>query len=236
MTASHTSVYHVRLVTTRRPAASIYTPTLGKSAVSSVSVPRASHLRLSVTTTPVCGGYTPLPITPPGSQRPRQGAGDETRASAVMVTVVGVVGVGLVRVEASQVKHVYMTMCVRIVINIMVVMYYTLYVYECTYIKYMYLCVYTCMCIYIYIYIYIHIYIYINIYIYIFIQWVSVGGFTPMSTATVIFTAKTTLDVFSLSREQVWTFSSLGWSNLWDEVPICSSGTQCPLYSAASLG
>ena len=27
-----------------------------------------------------------------------------------------------------------------------------------------------------------------------------------MSTARVIFTAKTSLDVFSLSREQVWTF------------------------------
>ena len=26
------------------------------------------------------------------------------------------------------------------------------------------------------------------------------------------------------------------WSCIWDEVPICSSGTQCPLYSAASLG
>ena len=26
------------------------------------------------------------------------------------------------------------------------------------------------------------------------------------------------------------------WLCLWDEVPICSSGTQCPLYSAASLG
>ena len=26
------------------------------------------------------------------------------------------------------------------------------------------------------------------------------------------------------------------WPHLWDEVPICSSGTQCPLYSAASLG
>ena len=31
-----------------------------------------------------------------------------------------------------------------------------------------------------------------------------------LSTARVIFTAKTSLDVFSLSREQVWTFSSLG--------------------------
>ena len=34
--------------------------------------------------------------------------------------------------------------------------------------------------------------------------------FYAMSTARVIFTAKTSLDVFSLSREQVWTFSSLG--------------------------
>ena len=31
-----------------------------------------------------------------------------------------------------------------------------------------------------------------------------------MSTARVIFTAKTSLDVFSLSRKQVWTFSVLG--------------------------
>ena len=35
-----------------------------------------------------------------------------------------------------------------------------------------------------------------------------------MSKARVIFTAKTSLDVFSLSREQVSTFSSLGGSNL----------------------
>ena len=34
--------------------------------------------------------------------------------------------------------------------------------------------------------------------------------FYAVSTARVIFTAKTSLDVFSLSREQVWTFSSLG--------------------------
>ena len=34
--------------------------------------------------------------------------------------------------------------------------------------------------------------------------------FYAMSTARVIFTAKTSLDLFSLSREQVWTFSSLG--------------------------
>ena len=45
--------------------------------------------------------------------------------------------------------------------------------------------------------------------------------FYAILTARVIFTAKTSLDVFSLSRE---------------EVPICSSRTQCPLYSAASLG
>ena len=31
-----------------------------------------------------------------------------------------------------------------------------------------------------------------------------------MLTARVIFTAKTSLDVFSLSGEQIWTFSSLG--------------------------
>ena len=34
--------------------------------------------------------------------------------------------------------------------------------------------------------------------------------FYAVSTARVIFTAKTSFDVFSLSREQVWTFSSLG--------------------------
>ena len=51
---------------------------------------------------------------------------------------------------------------------------------------------------------------------------VSVGEFYTVPRARVIFTAKTSLDVFSLRREQVW--------------PICSSGTQIPLYSAASLG
>ena len=34
--------------------------------------------------------------------------------------------------------------------------------------------------------------------------------FYAMPTARVIFTAKTSLDIFSLSREQVWTFSVLG--------------------------
>ena len=34
--------------------------------------------------------------------------------------------------------------------------------------------------------------------------------FYAISTARVIFTAKTCLDIFSLSREQVWTFSVLG--------------------------
>ena len=34
--------------------------------------------------------------------------------------------------------------------------------------------------------------------------------FYAVSTARVIFTAKTSFDVISLSREQVWTFSSLG--------------------------
>ena len=34
--------------------------------------------------------------------------------------------------------------------------------------------------------------------------------FYAVPTARVIFTAKTCLDVFSLSREQVWTFSVLG--------------------------
>ena len=34
--------------------------------------------------------------------------------------------------------------------------------------------------------------------------------FYAVPTARVIFTAKTSLDIFSLSREQVWTFSVLG--------------------------
>ena len=34
--------------------------------------------------------------------------------------------------------------------------------------------------------------------------------FYAVLTARVIFTAKTSLDVFSLRREQVWTFSVLG--------------------------
>ena len=34
--------------------------------------------------------------------------------------------------------------------------------------------------------------------------------FYAVPTARVIFTAKTSLDVFSLSREQIWTFSVLG--------------------------
>ena len=34
--------------------------------------------------------------------------------------------------------------------------------------------------------------------------------FYALPTAMVIFTAKTSLDVFSLIREQVWTFSVLG--------------------------
>ena len=34
--------------------------------------------------------------------------------------------------------------------------------------------------------------------------------FYAVPTAKVIFTAKTTFDVFSLSRGQVWTFSVLG--------------------------
>ena len=68
-------------------------------------------------------------------------------------------------------------------------------------------------------------------------KWVSeCWRFNAVPTARVIFRAKTSFDVFSLSQEQVWTFSVFGWSNLWDEVPICSSRTQCPLYSAASLG
>ena len=34
--------------------------------------------------------------------------------------------------------------------------------------------------------------------------------FYAVPTARVLFTAKTSFDVFSLSREQVWTFSVLG--------------------------
>ena len=34
--------------------------------------------------------------------------------------------------------------------------------------------------------------------------------FYAVPTARVIFTAKTSLDVFSLSQEQVWTFSAFG--------------------------
>ena len=37
-----------------------------------------------------------------------------------------------------------------------------------------------------------------------------VGRFYAVSTARVIFTAKKSFDVFSPSREQVWTFSVLG--------------------------
>ena len=36
------------------------------------------------------------------------------------------------------------------------------------------------------------------------------GCFYAVPTASVIFTVKTSLDVFSLSQEQVWTFSVLG--------------------------
>ena len=61
--------------------------------------------------------------------------------------------------------------------------------------------------------------------------------FYVVPTARVIFSANTGFDVFSLNQEQVWTFSVLG-DQIYEiyEVPICSSGTQCPLYSAASLG
>ena len=40
--------------------------------------------------------------------------------------------------------------------------------------------------------------------------WSECWRFYAVSTARVIFTAKTSFDVISLSREQVWTFSSLG--------------------------
>ena len=56
--------------------------------------------------------------------------------------------------------------------------------------------------------------------------------FYAAPTARVIFMAKTSCDVFTLSREQVWTFSVLG-DRIYE---MRCSGTQCPLYSAASLG
>ena len=49
--------------------------------------------------------------------------------------------------------------------------------------------------------------------------------FYGVPTAKVIFTAKTSFDVFSLSREQLWTFSVLG-DRIY--VPICSSGDPMP--------
>ena len=52
--------------------------------------------------------------------------------------------------------------------------------------------------------------------LYFVIKWLLESG--------VIFTAKTSLDVYSLSREQIWTFSVFGWSNLWDEVPMVAVG------------
>ena len=60
--------------------------------------------------------------------------------------------------------------------------------------------------------------------------------FYAVPTARVIFTKKTSLDVFSLSQEQVWTFSVLGDPIYEMRCLFCSSGTQCPLYCAASLG
>ena len=53
-----------------------------------------------------------------------------------------------------------------------------------------------------------------------------VGGFYAVPAARVIFTAKTSFDVFRPSREQVWTFSVLG-DRIYE--PMCSSGTQCQL-------
>ena len=61
--------------------------------------------------------------------------------------------------------------------------------------------------------------------------------FYSVLTARVIFMAKISLDVFSLSPEQVWTFSVLG-DRIYKMrclfVPV--GLMQCPLYSAASLG
>ena len=60
--------------------------------------------------------------------------------------------------------------------------------------------------------------------------------FYAVPTARVIFTAKTSLDVSSLSLDQFLIFSVFGDRiDRWDEVPICSSGTQCP-YSTAQMG
>ena len=42
------------------------------------------------------------------------------------------------------------------------------------------------------------------------VEGVSVGRFYAIPTARVMFTMKTIFDIFSLSQEQVWTFSVLG--------------------------
>ena len=59
--------------------------------------------------------------------------------------------------------------------------------------------------------------------------------FYPIPAARVIFTAKTSLGVFSLRQEQVWTFSILGDPIFKMRCLFVAVGL-CPLYSAASLG
>ena len=60
--------------------------------------------------------------------------------------------------------------------------------------------------------------------------------FYAVPTARVIFTAKTCLDVFSLSSEQVWTFSVLG-DHIYEMRCLFVVGLNALfIYSAASLG
>ena len=61
--------------------------------------------------------------------------------------------------------------------------------------------------------------------------------FCAVLTARVIFMAKTGLDISSLRREQVWTFSVLD-DQIYEMrcLFVAALRTQCPLYSAASLG
>ena len=61
----------------------------------------------------------------------------------------------------------------------------------------------------------------------------SVGGFTPYRQLGSHSQRKQVLTYSVLVENK---FFSLGWLHLWDEVPICSSRTQCPVYSVASLG
>ena len=55
--------------------------------------------------------------------------------------------------------------------------------------------------------------------------------FYAVPTSRVIFTAKTSLDLFTLGLKPVWTYPVLGDDIYEMKVPVSSSGTQCPLYS-----